>query len=423
MLSQTPSQNIDYRILPPKIGDSGSQLGSNASIASTASVVRLNDDSPRKEMRFALQDTAARLLPDERVHHCCRHVAAINPQEPQLGQFATIDLYADGEGQSRMDNLQTCGSVWHCPVCSARISEERRQELSMLINQNRYDALLVTYTVSHNAGMRLKPLKSALREAYRALKSGRWWQDFKEKWDWIGDVTALEPTHGVNGWHPHLHALMLIDQKTTPYLRAKIEYELKTRWLVCLERVGLSASFERGVDVQYTDSKVRDYVVKFGEEDWTIDHELTKSNSKIGKSGGDTPFQLLLKAGQGDAAAADLFKEYAAAMKGSNQLVWSRGLKELLESEVEEQAEQEPETEWVFVGCVGKSDFYEIARTGYRYQLLRVAAYGEQIEIDRLVGIIKYQSGLTRIRLLEKLFNRCEETYGRNTRVSESERE
>lgn len=71
--------------------------------------------------RFALQSAARRILPKSRTAKCLR-----------LRRFdkAEIEVWrAKQHGTAHYGGLQTCASVWACPVCSAKISERRRAEL------------------------------------------------------------------------------------------------------------------------------------------------------------------------------------------------------------------------------------------------------------------------------------------------------
>ena len=63
-------------------------------------------------------------------------------------------------------NLITCGSVWTCPVCSARISEQRRQELKLAMTNWRKQVgsvYLLTLTNPHYCGDNLKQLLEGQR--------------------------------------------------------------------------------------------------------------------------------------------------------------------------------------------------------------------------------------------------------------------
>lgn len=94
--------------------------------------------------RFALQGTARRLLPRERVARCLRAV---------LPGGTRVDVLQDAEhGGAHYGGLQVCGSVHACPVCAAKIGERRRAELEGAIAAHRAiggGVLLVTYTVAH----------------------------------------------------------------------------------------------------------------------------------------------------------------------------------------------------------------------------------------------------------------------------------
>lgn len=333
--------------------------GSDASLGNIAKLASLKSQS--QILRFYLQSLARQLLPDERVAQCLRTLA---PHRAELG----VDImYSPSTNRARYRNLIICGRIWQCPVCAARITEQKRQQLTKALTRGPYRKILVTYTLRHNKGDRLEDLLVALlgdrkcgnRGAYGDLKSGKAWQSITYMYGWFGSVRGLEPTYGVNGWHPHIHELVFISpdmpaavfQKLSPeYALIALETALKERWQHVLAKRGYDASWEHGVDLRSADEDVLEYVAKFGHEPinpgWTIERELTKSASKVSDDPihGKTPFQLLLDYGEGDERAGELFQEYAAAFKGRNQLTWSRGLREALnlgaEPSDEELAEQ-----------------------------------------------------------------------------------
>jgi hypothetical protein len=86
-------------------------------------------------------------------------------------------------------------------------------------------------------------------------------------------------------------------------------------------------------------------VAKFGREPtWTESHELTKAPAKKGRAGGRTPTQLLADYAAGDKEAGLLWRVYALLFAGKKQLVWSRGLRDLLGLN-EEKSDEEVATE------------------------------------------------------------------------------
>ncbi|MBV6574955.1 rolling circle replication protein, Rep63 protein, partial [Acinetobacter baumannii] len=81
---------------------------------------------------------------------------------------------------------------------------------------------------------------------------------------------------------------------------------------------------------------------------WGIESELTKGHVKKGRNGGFTPFDLLQLSLYNETIFekdfGKLFQEFAIAMKGSRQLVWSRGLKALLDLDEKTDEELAEET-------------------------------------------------------------------------------
>ena len=70
--------------------------------------------------------------------------------------------------------------------------------------------------------------------------------------------------------------------------------------------------------------KAAQYVSK-----WGLEEEITKGHIKKGRDNSLTPFDIL-RLSENDAEYSKLFREYADAFKGKRQLVWSKGLKDLL---------------------------------------------------------------------------------------------
>lgn len=257
----------------------------------------------------------------------CKHALSANTQMVAV-DFNSKNAFYTG--------LQTCGSVWTCPVCAARITEVRRQEIATAIDEAYklgYQSAMVTFTFPHNNQM---PLEDTLKQQAKALalfRKGNVWDVYKKKIDFLGLIRALEITHGSNGWHPHTHELWLIDPKTKE--KAFKAFILK-RWIECLKKVDLlpknpskqqlEAVKKHSVDVKMN-CKASDYIAKADSSaNWGIDRELAKAVNK-GNGKGLHPFELLAE----DAPRnQELFIEFVQAIKGKSQLFWSHGLKEKL---------------------------------------------------------------------------------------------
>lgn len=74
--------------------------------------------------------------------------------------------------------LSTCGSVWACPCCPAKIASRRAEELADVmaaVHRSGGCAYLVTYTMRHHQGRRLTTLWDAVSAAWGAVTSGKAW--------------------------------------------------------------------------------------------------------------------------------------------------------------------------------------------------------------------------------------------------------
>ena len=246
--------------------------------------------------------------------------------------------------------LFTCGSVWSCPVCAAKIQEARRKEIAKAIKWaylNDYKCIMITMTISHKQYEKLGHLMNKFTIARQKLKGGNPWKRLKESAGLIGYISTLELTFGeINGWHPHYHELWIVKKDCdTDLLRDRIA----DRWTrICLSQDlirgnkdnRLDKFNEKSIDIRDNVSSSEYLTKQSNAQEWGIDREMAKSSSKVAKNKGYTPFQLLDKSdNSGTDRYAKLFMEFCNIFKGRKQHYWSRGLKELIN--IEEKTEEE----------------------------------------------------------------------------------
>lgn len=278
----------------------------------------------RRENRYRLRDASRRVLPREQVARCGRYLLNLNRRKD--GGQVTIKANAKG---ASLFGLVTCGSIWHCPVCAAKIAEGRRGDVSRVLDGH-YGAggvaYMAAFTVPHTAFQRCVDLKTAVAGAWRKVQGGKQWQVQKARAGLVGTVRALEVTHGDNGWHPHLHVLFFL-RRDDPEVAAVFGRWLFERWSRIIARVGLGKCtpevwrFEKA----RCPAQAGDYVAK-----WGAAGEMVYGARKGGNTAGRSPWQILAdicEYGMADDVA--LFAEYGAAFKGARQLTWSCGLREL----------------------------------------------------------------------------------------------
>lgn len=269
--------------------------------------------------------------------------------------------------KAHFGDLQTCGSVWVCPVCGSMISERRSQELQSLIDEWKSKdpencVIMITWTTPHYLCDSLSDVLLLQDSAMRKLKNYRQknggyfrYRTIIDLFESIGSYTGREITFGLqNGWHPHRHEVYFCkkqDDKTLIAARENLAYA----WSVAFKNAGghiknLSHFLERSVCIdQVTDDdgyrRISNYVTSVSGENWTLAKEATKGIAKLGKNGNITPFGMLdyIRQAPKDDALISLFEskfyEYAETMKGKRQFFASKGLLQQFNTEIKTDAE------------------------------------------------------------------------------------
>lgn len=300
-----------------KMADSGN-LGTITKLASTPDFKGLRAKAIRRAEIFALQNEASKLMPSHRINNCLKR--RISAEAPVGVKYSRVHKKA------YYTNLQRCANSWACSVCAAQITEKRRVELKKGIDYFKKDmcgyVYLLTLTNSHHHGDNLQQLMAGQKKAIKYMWSNRKPKEYFESLGKVGHILANEVTHGKNGWHPHMHILLLFDK---PIDIAKLQQFVSKYWQHCCKLAKLKIpSLEHGCDVR--EGKYADmYIAK-----WGIEHEMTKGHVKKGREGGNTPFDLLRLSADGCERSGRLFPQFVDAFKGKGQLNWSKGLKKLL---------------------------------------------------------------------------------------------
>ena len=353
-----------------QVVEMGNPGGGQASGASPLGTNAKSGSAERTIERFALQAMARDLLPGERVKHCLR--------TRQRGA-KHVEVWRSVEyRRAHYKRLQTCGSVWHCPVCAAKISERRRAELEAVTALHKAAGgglALLTLTNSHSRADRLSDLLKAQEHALRRFWKDRASRVLFDSLGVVGLVRAVEVTHGkANGWHPHYHILLFLKAPHSDAQLKAMREKLAQRWIDCCKAAGLPLpDMKHGADLRGAEWAAR-YASK-----WGLESEVTKGHIKKGRGDRATPWDLLRRALAGDQWAGALFQEFAHAFKGKRQLFWSSGLKDrypvedvddsVLAAQVEDSA--------VMLGAFTAGQWRAILKAGIRAHLLLVAEQGD----------------------------------------------
>lgn len=256
----------------------------------------------------------------------------------------SVRIRATGSGEDRragFSGLASCGSVWSCPMCSERILAGRQHELADGLRawtDRGGSVAFVTLTMRHRAGQGLRFLWDALSKAWDSANKGRAWQTAKAKYSVAGFVRVVEVTHGASGWHVHVHAAFLLDGHVSAKDVDDMGCVLFQPWRAALVRAGLDAPIARsgGMVAKLWTGEAGVMADYFAKNTYEIDAsraalELARGDLKQARSGNRTPFRILADfLTMGVADDLDLWHEWEAGSKGRRQMLWSRGLRDLL---------------------------------------------------------------------------------------------
>lgn len=362
-----------------KTGKTGVFLGIDAKYKYTDQETgEITDPMEGRIQRFILQSIVRKLLPKTRTNNCLR----VRQKGQQIQVLKSVEY-----GTASYGGLQTCGSVWQCPVCAAKIAERRRVEVLAAMTAWKAQGgtvNMVTLTCPHQ---RTDALGDLLDKQAKALNY--FWMDRQVKavlveMGNIGHIKATEGTHGRlsewnNGWHPHYHVLMFDGSKgcLKTFDHAQMtdwQVRLYLRWANACKLAGLGEpSYAHGLKLD-DGSKADKYISKWGLED-----EITKGHTKKAISG-ETPFDLLraLQANPDDRQAAALFIEFATVFKGKRQLRWSKGLKArfAVEEKTDEELTEEKDDFAQVLGQLTIEQWRDVLAVEGRGPLLSAAARG-----------------------------------------------
>ena len=148
----------------------------------------------------------------------------------------TAKVKLNGHGRARWTEVCVCGLRWPCPVCAPYKAAQERRRLTVALckamlatedltfdpsdidapHQPKYAVIFLTATVPHKYGDDLDRTNDLVVQAWNYATSGKkkglgggrkaWNDAFGVE----GYARALDITVGKNGWHPHIHAAVIV---------------------------------------------------------------------------------------------------------------------------------------------------------------------------------------------------------------------
>lgn len=358
------------------------------SLAQKSSTNPAGRRSASRRDRLAAQRVLWRESKHNRVKGCGKYVSA-NGEGVQLRVTA-----AESGKVAGFAGLQTCGSVWSCPTCSARILATRQREIAQAVDSwvsKGGQVAMMTFTMKHASGDRLSDLWDALQKGWHSITAGRVHQAEKAVYGVETSRTLItecsakscgrddhhgrrhsarckigsylvkhvlpwlrlaEITHGAAGWHVHVHAVVFLAAGVTDLQLQGLYVKWWSRWNSGLVAAGVdgslmvnTAKFFEGREVH---KDVGNYVTKntYSAGD-LAGLEVGRSDLKSARFGNRTPFQILrdfvlqTDGPQNVERDAALWAVFEEASHKRRQMTWAHGARAILGLDDVEQTDDE----------------------------------------------------------------------------------
>jgi hypothetical protein len=162
----------------------------------TAAIVRA-----RRALRYKAQSHARHLL--------TKRARAIHPESYPSDAYRTagckwsriaqhVEVWREAQhGSAHYHGIATCGSVWACPICAAKIQERRRAEIEQAMtwaNDAGLAVVMVTLTFPHTAFDQLRDLLAKQADALGRFRRTRGYAALSEQ------LRNLFATYGIGGF-------------------------------------------------------------------------------------------------------------------------------------------------------------------------------------------------------------------------------
>ena len=274
----------------------------------------------RRADRYLLLEGLQKRTTKHRLHRCGLDRIS-NSAQPIL-------KWDEETGSSYLSLVQRCGYVQFCPVCGAKIGNQRASEISQAVEKALdlgHGIYMITFTAHHLQEHTLRELRTLIKGGFKAVISGRQWTEDRADFGVLGQIRTEEATWGLSGWHPHLHVLVFTDKPLDdPH---QLHARLFSRWSNHIVKRGHKAPSPEAnrIDTITEQRGVGRYLSKVAV---TVGHEMTRSDLKKGKGKRLSHWEV----GWGAVATNDplywsKWFEWEAEMGGVQLCRWSNGLK------------------------------------------------------------------------------------------------
>jgi hypothetical protein len=285
-------------------------LSYNASTSSTR-------DLDARDYRYERRAQARQISHLDRVRKCGRT------------PIGSVVIGRKGEHAAQR-GLFTCGSIWACPVCSAKILTYRFHEISKALKtweSKGGSFIFQTLTLSHQLGDSVAKQRSLLTIGWNAITKGSFSKANSENGQ-IGYFKVLEPSFGENGPHLHLHIVRFLEREMpAPDAKAWME-RVANRWIEAIAKSGgrkASMVAQHYKQMSSASQLVGYFTKNFDNAAYGLDWARTNTSSSFPAWG------LLSKAlAHPNTSFRRAWNAFERESKNMRQITWSRELRQIL---------------------------------------------------------------------------------------------
>lgn len=335
----------------------------------------------RRRVRYARRATVARvgdhLAGDRRDWTAVPFARSAGCGRMLTADHAECRVKVSDDGPSAyMTGVSTCGSVWLCPVCSAKIRTRRQIEVETVAAAHVATGGtfgMLTLTVRHDASHRLSALLEAQNSAWRTIQQDYEWRRLRKgcsrgprgaltgrngDGSLVGFIRSKEITQGLatpgGSWHPHDHVLLLWGDELD---HAGDVAWIEARWADLVDQSLGCRPDAHGFHYRAMGADSAAYVTKLAQEAARGDL----------KSGSRSVWHIIDALADGESWALRAWVEYATATKGKRAIQMSRGLRARygLDPERSDEELAVDDVQGVLVDTIGPDSLRALMRAGY----------------------------------------------------------
>ncbi len=269
----------------------------------------------------------------------------------------SLPLVVQGKAGAREVNIRgtwACASRWGCFDCAPAVTARSADELGGTVRlhiEGGGSVLFLTGTFPHDYGDGLQKTFDAAAGAWRAHRSGRAPGELKDYYGYVGYIRAIDLTHGrAHGWHPHVHAVILIEGNLDDAELAALEATMHRKWSAYMVKQGFRSTHKFSLERPRNAGNVAEYVSKVTghqtEEERArarLAREVVGTGTKQARKGRTITDIYRDAAAHGDPSALLLVDELETVLPRRKLLTWSEYAQDLREEYVASlEAEPDP---------------------------------------------------------------------------------